>query len=79
MRQVPPKPELTIPHIQRAMQLDSRIDGHILGRSYYKLGEWEKTIVTYQNMAEIRQLHSPFLYEAQQFYTEERTRERSDR
>ena len=75
----PSEPELVIPHLQKAMQLDSRIDGQMLGFCYYKLGEWEKTIVTYQNMSEIPFRSDPFLYGAQEFYTEERTKERSDR
>lgn len=75
----PSEPELAIPHLQKAMQLDSRIDGRMLGFCYYKLSEWEKTIVTYQNMSEIPIRSDRFLYAAQQFYTEERTKIRINR
>ncbi len=75
----PSEPKLAIPHLQKAMQLDSRIDGRMLGFCYYKLSEWEKTIVTYQNMSEIPIRSDPFLYGAQQFYTEERTKIRINR
>ncbi len=53
--------ELAIEYMQKAMLLDSRIKGHLLGRCYYKIGEYEKAIAIYQGLPEIKSADLSYL------------------
>ncbi len=48
-------PEEALDAVQRAIQLDDRIErnNQLLARSYHKLGEYEKALAVYQGMSEV--------------------------
>ena len=66
------EPELAIEHMQKAMLLDSRIEGVALGEAYFKMGEWEKAIAVYQGVSEMTYFQKGDLQQAQIMYREQR-------
>lgn len=66
------RPDLAIEHMQKAIRLDSRIEGHVLGEAYYKIGEWEKAIAVFQGVTEMTYFQEENLQQAQRMYREQR-------
>ena len=64
------QPELAIEHMQKAILLDSRIEGELLGYIYYLLGEWENAITILQGLSQIAD--EAYLWGAQEQYREQR-------